>query len=95
MVNQNENQNEFVLVLGPHNENRLRFCSSGESYQNEFVLVFVLVNHKDRNIAKMKTKPLVFVLEAVIRISLRLSYRAETIIGTARAAHLRPNFGGS
>ena len=50
MVNQNENQNEFVLVLGPYNENGLRFRSSGESYQNEneFVLVFVLVNHKDQ-----------------------------------------------
>ena len=25
MVNQNENQNEFVLVLGPYNQNGLRF----------------------------------------------------------------------
>ena len=49
MVNQNENQNEFVLVLGPYNENGLRFRSSGESYQNEFVLVFVLVNHNVRS----------------------------------------------
>ena len=36
-----------------------------------FVLVFVLVNHKDQEIAKTKTKTVfVFVLEAVIRTSL-------------------------
>ena len=49
MVNQNENQNEFVLVLGPYEPKRTSFCSSGESYQNEFVLVFVLVNHNVRS----------------------------------------------
>ena len=48
MVNQNENENKFIFVLDPYNENGLRFRSSGESYQNEFIFVFVLVNHKDR-----------------------------------------------
>ena len=48
MVNQNENENKFIFVLGPYNENGLRFRSSGESYQNEFIFVFVLGYHKDR-----------------------------------------------
>ena len=48
MVNQNENQNEFVLVLGPYQPKRTSFCSSGESYQNEFHFRFRFGNHKDR-----------------------------------------------
>ena len=43
MVNQNENENEFFLVLGPYNQNELRFGDFRRSYQNELVLVLVLV----------------------------------------------------
>ena len=27
---------KFIFIFGPYNEIRLRYCSSGESYENDF-----------------------------------------------------------
>ena len=48
MVNQNENQNEFVLVLGPYNQNGLRFVLQEKVTKMNFIFVFVLGYHKDQ-----------------------------------------------
>ena len=48
MVNQNENENEFFLVLGPYNQNELRFGDFRRSYQNELRFGFGFGYHKER-----------------------------------------------